>query len=393
MLWPTKKLGEVISTIESGRRPKGGAVSSGVPSLGVEHMNDGGGFKLNEIKYIPENFYGQLQKGIIKKLDVLIAKDGATTGKVSLVNEGFPFKKAAVNEHVFIVRGRQQVILQKFIFYFLFGSIGNRQILKTKHGAAQSGIDQSFVNFVQIPLPPLRTQKQIVERLDKIAEAQKLNDDLIQKADELFQSLLHKELNPAGKDWEIQNLGDVSELVTKGTTPTTYGHQFVSSGTPFLRAEDVNNNKVNHRSVQYYISKETNDFLKRSQTKPNDILITIAGTIGRIGYVPADAPVMNMNQAVAIVRLKKSINYLYVFFLLQGKEIQKKILGAKVMGTITNLSLTNIRNFKVSVPALEVQKQIVQKLSTVQEYKKRLVDQKIKLKELFDSALHKSIRG
>ncbi|MBI2047889.1 MAG: restriction endonuclease subunit S [Parcubacteria group bacterium] len=46
----------------------------------------------------------------------------------------------------------------------------------------------------KIPLPPLQIQKQIVERLDKIVEAQKLNDNLIQKSDELFQSLLHKEL-------------------------------------------------------------------------------------------------------------------------------------------------------------------------------------------------------
>jgi len=100
-----------------------------------------------------------------------------------------------------------------------------------------------------------------------------------------------------------------------------------------------------------------------------------------------------MNQAVAIVRLKKSINYLYVFFLLQGKEIQKKILGAKVTGTITNLSLTNIRNFKVSVPTPEVQKQIVAKLSAAQEYKTQLLAQKSKLKELFDSVLSKSFSG
>ena len=100
-----------------------------------------------------------------------------------------------------------------------------------------------------------------------------------------------------------------------------------------------------------------------------------------------------MNQAVAIVRLKKSINYLYVFFLLQGKEIQKKILGAKVTGTITNLSLTNIRNFKIPVPASEVQKQIVAKLSAAQDYKTQLLAQRVKLKELFGSVLHKSMSG
>ena len=73
---------------------------------------------------------------------------------------------------------------------------------------------------IKIPLPPLATQKQIVDRLDKIAEAQKLNDGLIQKPTSFFSRFLHKELNPvrdskhsngvnpAGNDWEIIRLGD-----------------------------------------------------------------------------------------------------------------------------------------------------------------------------------------
>jgi len=190
--WEIRKLRDVIDLIESGSRPKGGAVSSGIPSLGVEHINENGGFNIDKIKYIPSDFFKNIKRGKIKKQDVLIAKDGATTGKIAIVDNDFPFDEAAVNEHLFIIRGNSKIISQKFLFFTLFGSKGKTQILKTKHGAAQGGIDQSFVNFVKIPLLPLETQKKIVEKLSAVQEYKKKLLDQKQKLQELFESVLNK---------------------------------------------------------------------------------------------------------------------------------------------------------------------------------------------------------
>jgi restriction endonuclease S subunit len=195
--WEVKKLGDVIDVIESGSRPKGGAVSFGIPSLGVEHINDNGPFNIDKIKYIPSDFFKNLKRGKIKKLDILIAKDGATTGKTVIVDNDFPFNEAAVNEHLFIIRGNPKIIFQRFLFYTLFESRGKKQILKTKHGAAQGGIDQSFVNFVKIPLPPLETQQKIVEKLSAVQEYKKKLVEQREKLKELFESVLHKSM--AGK--------------------------------------------------------------------------------------------------------------------------------------------------------------------------------------------------
>jgi len=190
--WEIRKLRDVIDLIESGSRPKGGAVSSGIPSLGVEHINENGGFNIDKIKYIPSDFFKNIKRGKIKKQDVLIAKDGATTGKIAIVDNDFPFDEAAVNEHLFIIRSNSNIISQKFLFFTLFGSKGKTQILKTKHGAAQGGIDQSFVNFVKIPLPPLETQQKIVEKLSAVQEYKKKLIEQKQKLQELFESVLNK---------------------------------------------------------------------------------------------------------------------------------------------------------------------------------------------------------
>ena len=96
-------LSEVLVSFESGSRPKGGIkeLDSGVPSLGAEHLDSTGGFNFSKLKLVPEDFHSSLKKGIVKQNDILIVKDGATTGKVSFVNERFPFKEASINEHIF----------------------------------------------------------------------------------------------------------------------------------------------------------------------------------------------------------------------------------------------------------------------------------------------------
>ncbi len=128
--WEVKRLGDVIETIDSGGRPKGGVgqIKDGVPSIGAEYLNDSGGFNFEKIRFIPEEFYNTMTRGKIQIYDVLLVKDGATTGKVSFVDEKFPYKKAAINEHVFLIRGNDQVILQKYLFYFISSEEGQKQI-------------------------------------------------------------------------------------------------------------------------------------------------------------------------------------------------------------------------------------------------------------------------
>lgn len=135
------------------------------------------------------------------KHTILFPKSGASTFLNHRVMIGVD---GVISSHLVTIFTEDNV-LQKYIFYFL--TTIDAKTLTADQGYPSLRI--SDLQKIQIPLPPLATQKQIVERLDKIAEAQKLNDDLIQKTDELFQSLLHQELKPTGKDWETKKLGDI----------------------------------------------------------------------------------------------------------------------------------------------------------------------------------------
>jgi len=172
--WQWVRLDECITTIESGKRPKGGVrklkIEKGIFSIGGEHLKWDGGFDLSRPRLIPEEYYFSIKKGKIKPNDILIVKDGATTGKTAYVPENFPFLDACVNEHVFIIRAKKDLILPKYLFLFLLSSFGKKQILSTFHGAAQGGINSHFVKKVFIPVTSLENQKNIVSYLESIKE-------------------------------------------------------------------------------------------------------------------------------------------------------------------------------------------------------------------------------
>ena len=121
--WELKKLGEILETLESGKRPKGGVseYQDGIPSLGGEHISLDGTISLNNMKFVPEEYFKQANQGFLKDLDILICKDGALTGKTSLfVKNNFPYEKGMINEHVFLLRTNENSS-QKYLFNVLFG--------------------------------------------------------------------------------------------------------------------------------------------------------------------------------------------------------------------------------------------------------------------------------
>ena len=114
----TATLGDLLEVIESGARPKGGAVTDGVPSIGAEKIEAIGIYDFTSEKYISREYYEKMRRGKIRSGDVLLYKDGAYTGKVSMALNGFPHSEAAVNEHVFILR-TSDLKTQCYLYCFL----------------------------------------------------------------------------------------------------------------------------------------------------------------------------------------------------------------------------------------------------------------------------------
>ena len=155
-----------------------------------------------------------------------------------------------------------------------------------------------------------------------------------------------------------KTVGEVCSIVTKGTTPTTLGKKFTKKGIPFLRIQNLQEGKVVLNEDTLFIDNETDSLLKRSRIQENDVLLSIAGTIGRSAVVNKALPFLNCNQAVAIIRLNDTVDPHFFKCWLDTSDAQNQICGSKVTATISNLSLSLIKQLKIPIPSIEEQKRI-----------------------------------
>ncbi|HOQ04918.1 MAG TPA: restriction endonuclease subunit S [Anaerohalosphaeraceae bacterium] len=192
--WRWGKLGEVLLEIQTGKRPKGGVgfLKSGIPSIGAENILGLGIYDFSKEKYISEDFYESMEQGKLQSRDVLLYKDGAELGRKSFFAYGFPHEKCAINEHVFILRAKEETVSQEYLFLWLDLPEITGAIRNLNSNSAQPGINREQVKTLDILLPDRlkmvvfnQTIKPVFEKIFKnckqIQTLSKLRDTLLPK--------------------------------------------------------------------------------------------------------------------------------------------------------------------------------------------------------------------
>lgn len=190
--WIRRSIRDLAGTLISGSRPVGGvgAVVEGVPSLGGENIRTSGGVSYETIRRIPERFFSLLPKGRLQAADVLINKDGAQTGKVGLYDGRY--EKAAINEHLFILRSNSGVIDQRLLYYYLLLPETQTDIGRRITGSAQPGLNSQFASAVWLNIPSGRQEQScIAQVLASLDEAIEQSETLIAKMQQVKAGMMH----------------------------------------------------------------------------------------------------------------------------------------------------------------------------------------------------------
>jgi type I restriction enzyme S subunit len=201
--WKVCPIGEVLSTLETGRRPKGGVsgYTVGVPSVGAESIWGIGQFDFGKTKFVPKEFYEKTSAGRVLHNDVLLYKDGGKPGvfkpRVGMFGHGFPFDRFCINEHVF--RMRSDSVGQIYLYF----TVSGRRVLEdyaNKGGkAAIPGINQVDVRSVPVLRPPTKVlaafDRFIRPLCDRILQNAKQSRTLATLRDTLLPKLLSGEMS------------------------------------------------------------------------------------------------------------------------------------------------------------------------------------------------------
>jgi restriction endonuclease S subunit len=177
---------------------------------------------------------------------------------------------------------------------------------------------------------------------------------------------------------KVQNskfLDDLSQIITKGETPLWRGDVYISKGIPFLRVVNFINEELDLSDI-VYIPEFVHERMKRSQLKPGDVLLSMAGRIGTAVIVLEELKVANINQAIAKIRLKEGlINKYYLIVFLNSKYGLYQSLRKASGGVQNNINFEDIKSIKIPTPSQSFQQKIEKMVKEAQE-KRKLADEK-----------------
>ncbi|HFA48295.1 MAG TPA: restriction endonuclease subunit S [Bacteroidetes bacterium] len=305
---------------------------------------------------------------LIKKGDILIVTRTGV-GKLAIA----PFDICISQDFTGVIPNLD-IINTEFLFIFLDFSIPKLKCLN--QGTSINGITRDVLIKHKIPLPPLPEQKKIAQILSTWDRAIHTLERLISKKQELKKGLMQvlltgkvrfgefvveegmreTKLGWLPRDWEVKRLSEIAEI--KGGKRIPKGKSLSDEKTPYpyIRVADMFNGGVKINQVKY-VPEDVFPIISRYTISEKDIFITVAGTLGIVGTVPASLDGANLTE-----NADKLTNLLcdrdYLLFVLMSSIVQKHIKAEQTSNAQPKLALTRIRKFFIPYPSLKEQKRI-----------------------------------
>lgn len=256
---------------------------------------------------------------------------------------------------------------------------------------------KTIANFA-IPLPPFEEQKRIALILDKGDEIRCKRQQAIALTDELLRSFFLKMFgdpvtNPKG--WEVRKLGELTTLISSGSTPLGGEQVYLDDGPVMLiRSQNVLMRSLNLDNVAF-ITEEINALMKRTIVNYQDVLLNITGaSIGRVATFELPEKRANVNQHVCIIRTKPNIlNPRFLMHLIALPNFQDYINTIQTGSTRQALNLTKIRELKIPLPSIQQQNYFILSDQLINSYINRAKTMLQESDKLFNCLMQKAFKG
>ena len=249
-----------------------------------------------------------------------------------------------------------------------------------------------------IKYPPLEEQQRIVAVLDEafegLARARAHAEANLQNARELFESHLVELFTHPDSSWQQAQLNDYCERITVGHVGPM-AKRYVSSGTPFLRSQNVRPFKIDLTDVKY-IDEEFTRELGKSELRPGDVAIVRTGYPGTCAVIPEDLELANCADLV-ISRTGPKLNPHFLALLLNSTYGKNLVAGASVGAAQKHFNVGAAKRAVFPFPPLLEQERLVEQadqISTACNSLAAIAEEKLQdLDDLRQSLLQKAFAG
>lgn len=357
-------------------------------------------------------------KYILFENDILIARSGATVGK-SYIHKKKPYSCFFAGYLIRFTIDKNKA-LPEYIFTYTQLNTYKEWINAVQRPSGQPNINSEEYQSLEIPLPNIIVQQEIVniinsaynQKLQKESEAQqllesidmyilnelgitlpKIKTDLKSRMFLVNRSELETRFDPYYSqgyfkeafsalyrgNYPIYSIKSLSKLITSGITPKSGGEAYTDdkeTGIPFIRSGNIDINGDFDFEDLLYIKPEIHEtVMKSSQVYKNDLMIAIVGaTIGQVGIF-LDEREANINQAIALVRLKEGNNIQYIKELIKSRVGQLSLNRLKRPVARANINLEEISTIKIPLPPLAKQQEIANHIYSIRQQAKQLQEE------------------
>ena len=277
-----------------------------------------------------------------------------------------------------------------FLKYYL----GHRGFHDIISGGVQKQITIQGLNRIEIPLPPIATQKRIAEILGAANALRRKDQVLLKKYDELAQGIFIDMFGDPVKNemgWEVKKLKEICLKITDGTH---FSPPNLPIGVPYITAKHLKQDVVDFYSNPTYISQKDHDeIFSRCTPEKGDVLYIKDGATTGIAAVNEYDFEFSMLSSLALIKPQKDkINSYYLSCYLNNKIVKQELIRCYMAGAaIKRFTLEKLNKFEIVVPHIELQNSFASRWIKLQESITSV--KKSKATILFNSLIQKAFNG
>lgn len=386
MNWEKVKLGDHINILS------GFAFDS-------KFFNESEGAPLVRIRDVGKNssetYYNGMfdPKYVLSNGDLLVSMDGEF--RIAEWNGG----NALLNQRVCKIIPKNNSLDKDFLKYLMPFEL--KQIEQRTSFVTVKHLSVKDINAIEIPLPSLSTQKQIVKILEKADDLRKKDLLIMTQYDELLPSIFHDLFGSPIKNekgWEKKSLGlliEKKEDLVDGPFGSSVNTKldYIDKGEiPVVRTKNVSNFLFVERDLKF-MTREKYETIKRSQVLPDDIILTKVGTIGNVCFFPMHLKegVLSTTGSCRIRPNEKIVNKQFLAFTLY---LLRDFLNAMASeGVQPFLNMSHIKSIPIILPSITLQNKFASIFLNIQDQQQQIKQQINQSEALFQTLLQKAFKG
>lgn len=378
MNWKTARLGDVATFVNGYAFKPSDWSETGLEIIRIQNLTKGSS---------ETNFF----KGSIPEKYKVVNGDVLISWSATLDIFVWEGSDAWLNQHIFKVVFDKVEINKNYFIYAIKNILG--EMRKQVHGATMQHITKGKFDNLEIPLPPLATQKRIAEILDAADALRRKDQELLKKYDELAQAIFIDMFGDPVKNekgWEVLSLENL--CVDIADCPhTTPNHSDIITAFPCIRTSEMKNGKIYWGSMKYLDKEGYLNRVKRLVPQVGDIVYAREGTYGQAVLLP-EGWNFALGQRTMLLRPNtKKINNEFLWYQINSAFVYRQAKQKNMGSTVGHVNVADVKKFNILTPPLNLQIKFSESIKKLYHLE-TLMENKYSYK-LFNSLIQKAFKG